>query len=669
MAPEQVRGQSVDARSDIFALGTLLYEMLTGERAFQGETTADTLTAILTKDPEEMSRPARTVPPSLDRLVRRCLEKDPEERFQSARDVAFALEAESGTSRSGKADVPAVPRRKWRPWAITTAVALLAAAAGAWVSHRFWPEQPPPPRLLQLTFGRGITEPARFTADGQTIVFTAYWDGKPPEILSQRLDQQEGVSLGLPPAQLLSVSSQGELAILLTPPDESGITRLGTLGRVPLSGGAVRPLLEDVVDADWSPDGQELAVVRRREGHYQLEYPVGNVLHQAPLIKSLRVSPRGDRVAMIDGGDVVLVDRAGKVARIDVGPERTGADLQGLAWSPRGDALLITLGDPALRHARTLRRLALDGTVTELYVAPGTVVVEDVARDGRILLHHGFERLGVRGKAPGDREEREITGVRGGVAQGISDDGKRVLLWSGSSGNVHFGSVTGDAPMRLGEGGGRGLSGDARWAVLGPVPDDSSQLTLVPTGAGEALEIDTRPLKPSYVMWHVDAGRVGFNGAEPGRPPRAFLFERSTGRSRAVTPENTRAMVGLLPDEQVLALAQDGSLAFYPIAGGERRPVPARLPADLLTGSLGQELVRVSGDGRYLFVKEGSIPARIERLELATGRRTPWRILKPADPTGVYLTWQHHLTPDGEGYVYTYGRVLNALYLLEGLRF
>jgi serine/threonine protein kinase len=210
MAPEQVRGRPADSRSDIFAFGAVLYEMLTGERAFRGGTTQDTLSAILTKDPEGMSRPGRVVPAPLDRVVRRCLEKNPEERFQSARDVAFALEAESGPSRSGEAEAPAIPGRRWRKWATAAAVTLFAAAAGAWVSHRFWPERSPPPRLLQLTFGRGITEPARFTADGHTIVFTAYWDGKPPEIHSRPLDQAESVSLGLPPARLLSVSSQGD---------------------------------------------------------------------------------------------------------------------------------------------------------------------------------------------------------------------------------------------------------------------------------------------------------------------------------------------------------------------------------------------------------------------------------------------------------------------------
>jgi dipeptidyl aminopeptidase/acylaminoacyl peptidase len=639
----------------------------TGERAFTGETTADTLTAILTKDPEEMSRPGRPVPPSLDRLVRRCLEKDPEERFQSARDVAFALEAESSPSRSGDTEVPAVPRRPWPQWAITAVVALLAAATEAWISHRVWSTPSPPPRLTQLTFGRGLTEPARFTADGHTIVFTAYWDGKPPEIRSRRLDQPESVSLGLPPARLLSVSSRGELAILLTLPGQSGITRVGTLAHVPLSGGAVRPLRDDVVDADWSPDGQDLAVVRQREGHCLLEYPVGHVLYETPFVRSLRVSPRGDRVALDDGQSLVLIDREGKATPISLGTEFSGGHLQGFAWAPHGDVLLATRANNALGGARTLRRVTLDGEVSEVYIAPGTIAVHDIARDGRVLLHHGFERAVSRGKPSGAPEEREI----GGVAQGLSADGTRVLTGA-------LASLTGEPAMRLVEKGwGLSLSDDARWAVFIKVPPDYSQLVLTPTGTGEPLRFEAPELQrgpesggPLFAqVWHVDGDRVGFNGAEPGRPPRAFLFERSTGRSRTVTPEGVVVIRGLAPDDRVLACAADGALAIYPLSGGEARPVPARLPAAWLKGTqfLGPQVVRLSGDGRFLFLKEGNVPARIERLELATGQRTPWKVPRPSDPAGVFGIWRMFLTPDGDGYVYTYGRVLNDIYLLEGL--
>ena len=669
MAPEQVRGKDIDARADIFALGAVLYEMLSGERAFTGETTADTLTAVLTKDPGEMSRPGRPVPIALDRLVRRCLEKDPDERFQSARDVAFALEAESGASRSGEAETPVVPRREWSRWATTAAIALLAAAAGAGLAHRLWSRPHPPPRLRQLTYGHGRIEEARFTADGHTMVFTAYWNGQPPEIRSQRFDQSESVSLGLPPARLASVSSRGELAIILTPPDELGSfpVVLGTLARVPLAGGTARPVLEDVAVADWSPDGQSLAVVRCGDGPCRVEYPVGHVLYSGIELNfgvGVRVSPRGDRVAVLDEGDLVLLDPDGGSRRLKVGEGPKWP-----AWLPHGGALLVAAADPG--RPRSIRRVGLDGTVAELYASPGDDVLHDVGPDGQVLLHHGLSRLGVRGQPPGAPSESELIGVLQAVCRGLSADGTRVLVWSGPSQETYLGSLDGKPSMRLGEGLGGGLSEDAEWAVLRPDLDNHSRFVLMPTGTGDAVPFDTRAPQTDpgswsgyWTLWHVNAERAGFISAETRRPQRGFLFERSTGQTRAVTPENTIALPGLTPDDYVLAWAEDGTLTFHPLSGGEARPVAARLPTDG-----GEAPIRASGDGRFLFLEKGNVPKHIERLELATGQRTPWKTVRPTDPTGVWGIYNVLLTPDGEGYAYTYGRALTDLYLLEGLEY
>src|SRR5262245_52085753 len=213
MSPEQVRGQAVDARTDIFAVGAILYEMLTGRRAFQGATPADTLSAILHHDPPEMAPGSGTLPPGLEWVVRRCLEKDPDERLQSARDVALALEALSATSRPDTAPA-ASGRRRFVAVAGGGALALASGAAGFWAGRKRGRD--PLPTFRQLTFRRGTVDRARFTADGNTVVYSALWDGNPHEIFSTRLDSPASRSLGLPPARVESVSSRGELAILLS---------------------------------------------------------------------------------------------------------------------------------------------------------------------------------------------------------------------------------------------------------------------------------------------------------------------------------------------------------------------------------------------------------------------------------------------------------------------
>jgi hypothetical protein len=184
MSPEQVRGQAVDARSDIFALGAVIYEMLSGRRAFGSDTPADTMTAILTKDPEELSGPGLVVPSSLDRIVRRCLEKDPAERFQSAKDVAFALEAESGASRTGS-EPPTLGRRPRPGWlaAGVAGLALLATGVALGVlSGRIVRESPPPRATfadIALPPGVQLVEPtyARLSLDGRRIAFVGLEKG------------------------------------------------------------------------------------------------------------------------------------------------------------------------------------------------------------------------------------------------------------------------------------------------------------------------------------------------------------------------------------------------------------------------------------------------------------------------------------------------------------
>ena len=518
-----------------------------------------------------------------------------------------------------------------------------------------------------------MVEPARFTTDGNTVVYSAWWDGRPPEVFTQRLDGSEAVSLGLPPARLLSVSSQGELAVLLTAPGESGLPAIGTLARVPLSGGAIRSVLDDVADADWSPDGRELAVVRWKDGQYQLEYPVGTVaLRPAPPgmgSSFLRVSPRGDCVAIraFENTKLLLVERNGRTTTVPV-----GLPLQGFAWAPGAESLLVTAGESSMR--RTLHRVTLDGKVAEVYTMAGTLVLEDVARNGRLLIHRGFERIGVRAKAPGMPDEREVGVFAWSELGGVSTDGSQVLLTDHGrrvTGSAFLRPTTGAPAVHLGDGWGLGLSEDARWALIGfseaELREGFRKLVLVPTGAGEPISVPTSQFERVVDAWHVSPEWLGLTASETGRPLRAFAVKLPSGEPKAVTPEGTQAIRGLQPDGSVLGLSPDGSLTVFPRTGGETRTF-----SNILHRAAGYTApfpLRVSGDGRFLFVREGRVPARIVRIELATGRRTPWMAPMPGDPAGVVHIRAVLLTPGGEGYAYGYGRYLVDLYLVEGLRF
>src|SRR5438128_1666666 len=133
MAPEQVRGELSDPRTDIFAFGAVLYEMLSGTRAFRGDTPAETMTAVLKEDPPEISDPGHPISPALDRIVRRCLEKETEHRFQSAKDLSFALSALSGTDSSGTARIAKTRRRMPRLLWAAVALALVTGAGLTWL--------------------------------------------------------------------------------------------------------------------------------------------------------------------------------------------------------------------------------------------------------------------------------------------------------------------------------------------------------------------------------------------------------------------------------------------------------------------------------------------------------------------------------------------------------
>jgi serine/threonine protein kinase len=187
MSPEQVRGIEVDHRSDIFVFGSILFEMLSGKRAFKRDTSAETMTAILKEDPPELTEMNRSISPALDRIVRHCLEKNPDQRFQSARDLAFDLEAVSPSSKTSVGMVArpsAVQQVRRFQWVIVLALVALAAGLGYFFGHRTKPSSEL--TYHQLTFRKGTVLSARYAPDNRTVIYSAAWGGAAPELFSTR---------------------------------------------------------------------------------------------------------------------------------------------------------------------------------------------------------------------------------------------------------------------------------------------------------------------------------------------------------------------------------------------------------------------------------------------------------------------------------------------------
>ena len=495
ISPEQIRGQSADARSDIFALGAVLYEMLSGARAFRGGSAADTMSAILNEDPPDLSVTNKNISPALERIVRHCLEKSAERRFQSARDLGFDLEALSGWSTpSGKAQPVSKPARARLPRLLAAGAAIAAAVALVYVLGAR-SARASPPTYRQLTFRRGTIMTARFSPDGGTIVYGAAWDGGPFQVFTTRSGSPESSPLPIEAADLLAVSPSGELALSRNRRFFFGWMNSGTLARVPLAGGAPRDVLESVQEADWAPDGSSLLAVRQGGGRYHLEFPIGQTLYEtAGWISHPRISPDGSRVAFVDHpiygddrGTVAVVDRKG--GRRTLTPEWSSAE--GLAWSPDGREIWFTSAERGLNSS--LRAVTPGGRIRIVANAVGRLTLLDVSRQGLALVSRDQSRVGAVGRGPEDAAERELSWLDSSATSDISADGRWLLFTeSGEGGGRTYGAylrrMDGSPAARLGDGQATALSPDGRWA-LAIVFGSPDELKMLPTGAGQARTI------------------------------------------------------------------------------------------------------------------------------------------------------------------------------------
>ena len=662
MSPEQASGQTVDFRSDQFTLGAILYEMATGKRAFQRKTGAETLVAIIREEPEPLTQAAPAAPAPVRWIVERCLAKDPEERYASTKDLARELESVrdrlSETSASGGIEPAGPVRSRRRGWALPAIAALIAGIAGGFLLRGLTNARSDSPlQLRRLTYSREAIRSARIAPDGQTIVYGAASEGRPIDILSTRADSSESRSLGLPSADVLAISSNGELAISLNRHYIFGFETVGTLARVPLAGGAPREVLENVEDADWSPDGASLAVARHAGSRSRLEYPIGKVLYDAPgWVSNVRVSPDGRLVAFIDHplrgdnyGNVKVVDASGKVRF--TGPFA----IRGLAWSPRGDEVWSS--------GRGIQATSLSGKSRLVWNAPGGFI-QDIGRDGRVLCAVNSSRREIVGVSAGEKAERNLTWLNWSFPTDISSDGKTVLFDEQNidPSGVYLRKLDGSPAVKIGVGASGGFSPDGRWALT-IQNAESGQFTLLPTGAGEPKVLAKTGLNCRTAAWFPDGRRILITGNEPGRGSRLFIQDIPDGKPRAITPEGVSFFFhAVAPDgKSVVATGADRRVAIYPVEPGEPRAVPGMEPDEIA--------IRWRADGRSILVFRTSAPQlRVDIVDVESGRRTLWKEIRPPDPSGVEQVGPIQIAPDESSYVYSYRRALDELYLATGMK-
>ena len=678
MSPEQVGGNPVDARTDFFSLGAVLYEMLCGRRAFPAGPVVESGYAILHQEPEPL--PA-LVPPQAGQVVQRCLEKDPGRRFQSARDLAFNLELlRSSTGPTPISTTPgATPRVSGRTrwlWPLAATMAALALGAAMFIVGR--EQRPPMPAVDQITSRLGRVTAGRFTPEGR-VVFSAAWGGEPTELFAWPRGAVDAQSLGLRNVRLLAVSPEGELAVLLRE-SMSGENYWGTLAVVPAAGGAARELTENIKFADWTPTG-ELVVVRHEGGKSQLEWPLGKpVFESYGFIEFPRVSPRGDVVAFQHIGayrrEVSVVDRQGKVRVLSAVPNSI---LAGLAWSPRGDEVWFTTNDAIWASPLSGgRRLVYQG-VSEMYLEDisksGQVLVnrEDtrglisfVSKRGEVLVNKEDSR-GLISSAPrANQRERQLSWLDGTFLRGLSEDGRYILVHvvTGMTGKrlryVYVRPTDGSPPLRLGPGRPLDLSSDAKWVLS--ASDDDNALSVLPVGVGAPKTVPVSGLEVARARWLHDGTRVLLLARRSEHKSLGLYLTRVEGGAPSLISKAPLKFgrFELSPDDRLVAVGDvDDTLTLYPLDGGSPVPLPG-------VGKGAEPITWAAGGQLWIRRPETGV-ARIVRYDVRSGQALEERVVSPADVAGVSGIDSVYLTPDGRDMALGYYKYLGSLYLLNGL--
>jgi serine/threonine protein kinase len=639
MAPEQIRGSDADAKSDIFSFGVVMYEMLTGQSPFLRATSAETLSAILRDDPPRLSTPP--VPAVLAATVVRCLEKNPDDRFHSAHDLALHLEMIDVAS-SGS----------------TSVVALSDFT---------------PPHVEQITFRRGNVMNARFAPDG-SIVYGAMWNDEPLGLYISHRGMSEARALGLN-ASIHSISRNGEMAVSLGRKSEFAFQFTGTLARVGLAGGVPRVIAHSVYEADWAPDGKQLAICRRSARGFQIEYPIGRAIYESPSwISDMRFSPDGNEIAFLEhprGGD-----NFGhvKVVELNGTAEQITDDLYiawGLAWSPRGDEIWFSAAPLHTEDASNVSVWAVrrDKSIRNVYSSLGTIFLRDIDPDGSMLLSSDTIRRHIMAHVNEAEADRDLSWLDWSFPMALSSDAKTVLFEEQGVAirgkyTIYVRSMDGGPAVRLEEGRGRDLSPDGSY-VLALTNDAPERMQLIPTGAGEMREIPVERIENYQAARFLPGGdqivivgslkgegnrlwRVPISGGEP-----VVLSDPIIGSAffHAVSPDGQRFAIGTVDQKSMIfSTAAHEPPQVVPGAEKDELPVHWRTADELL------------------ICKRLDRETQVIAIDLKTGARRVERTLRPSDVAGVMGVFPIHYATESDSYVFGYRLLSSSLFVVSGVR-
>lgn len=552
---------------------------------------------------------------------------------------------------------------------LSSLLALLAVVGAAVLLIR--PTQPDY-TFHRISYGKGAIRSARFGPDGHSVLYGATWNGQPMQLFWAQGQSPESRPYPLIDADILAVSPQGELAILMNRRAGVGWISHGTLATMSIAGGTPREILENVQDADWDHEGKNLAIVHWTEGRCLLEFPIGTAVYGVTggrWLSDIRVSPRGDSLAFLehplegdDAGFVEVVDLKGYKKLVS----RFWLSVRGLAWDPSGDSLWFSASEAqsGRERPRAVYRLAMSAGLKKVASESGDLTLHDVSREREVLLSRDVERYEILANVSG--VVRDLSWLNFSRADDLSTDGGNVLLTvegeaAGANYEVFLRKSDGSPPVRLGEGYGSAISPDGRW-VLAIAPFGSGaqavpQLVLLPVGKGTSKNLTQDDVAHYAGAWFPDGSRIVFVGNKPQHGICTWVQDINGGGPQPITPEGIRG-THLSPDGKLLLAAdENGTVWIYPIDKGKAEPMKGV--------EKGESPIGWSQNGQEVYVERSDyLPIKIYRVDRATGRRELIRELAPTDPAGVLPDVSSvFATPDGASLVYSYFRLQSDLYI------